>query len=87
MSYGLRPDLLSMSNVWRGTGNECTVAAKGAPETIGMLCHGRRPARRAARAVDALAREGLRVLGVARGIGAPNARPKSPRDFAFRFSG
>ena len=38
-SYGLRPDLLSMSNVWRGTGNECTVAAKGAPETIGMLCN------------------------------------------------
>ena len=37
--------------------------------------------------MDALAREGLRVLGVTRGIGAPNDLPKSQRDFAFRFCG
>jgi P-type Ca2+ transporter type 2C len=87
-SFGLRPDLLAMSNVWRGTGDECIVAAKGAPETIGTLCHMSADELAALRQrVDALAREGLRVLGVARATGNPDSLPESQRDFAFRFFG
>ncbi|MDA9432199.1 cation-translocating P-type ATPase [Bradyrhizobium sp. CCBAU 51627] len=87
-SYGLRPDLLAMSNVWRGSGNDCVIAAKGAPETIGMLC-GMSPdelAELRAR-VDALAREGLRVLGVARANWGETNCPETQRGFPFRFCG
>ncbi|MBI5320466.1 cation-translocating P-type ATPase [Bradyrhizobium sp.] len=87
-SYGLRPDLLAMSNAWRAADNSCTVAAKGAPETIGMLCHmsaGELAELR--QRVDRLAREGLRVLGVARASGDPDRLPESQHDFTFRFCG
>jgi P-type Ca2+ transporter type 2C len=87
-SYGLRPDLLAMSNVWRSAGNACTVAAKGAPETIGTLC--RMSAGELAELrdrVDTLAREGLRVLGVAWAACDADNLPESQRDFAFRFCG
>ncbi|HEY0848576.1 MAG TPA: cation-translocating P-type ATPase [Bradyrhizobium sp.] len=87
-SYGLRPDLLAMTNAWRGSGSECTVAAKGAPETIGVLCHmGAGELAELRQRVDALAREGLRVLGVARAAADRNDLPESQRDFAFRFCG
>jgi P-type Ca2+ transporter type 2C len=87
-SYGLRPDLLAMSNAWRGTGDACTVAAKGAPETIGMLCHmGADELAELRERVDGLAREGLRVLGVARATGESVNLPESQREFAFRFCG
>lgn len=67
-TYGLRPDLLAMSNVWRpaGTGEPLTVAAKGAPEAIARLCRLDGEARRALElAVEAMAARGIRVLGVA----------------------
>jgi Ca2+-transporting ATPase len=87
-SYGLRPDLLAMSNAWRPPGGECIVAAKGAPETIGMLCHMSEGDLATLRErVDALAREGLRVLGVAYAGGNPDSLPESQRDFSFRFCG
>ncbi|TKW80170.1 MAG: cation-translocating P-type ATPase, partial [Bradyrhizobium icense] len=87
-SYGLRPDLLAMSNAWRAPGGECIVAAKGAPETIGTLCHmSDEELATLLTRVDALAREGLRVLGVARASGTPDSLPESQRDFAFRFCG
>ncbi len=87
-SYGLRPDLLAMSNVWRGSGGEYIVAAKGAPETIGMLCRVSAAELAAIRdRVDALAREGLRVLGVARAAFALTNLPDTQRDFAFSFCG
>lgn len=87
-SYGLRPDLLAMSNAWRAPGGKCIVAAKGAPETIGTLCHMSEGELAAlSQRVDALAREGLRVLGVARATGDPGSLPESQRDFAFRFCG
>lgn len=87
-SYGLRPDLLAMSNAWRAPGGEGIVAAKGAPETIGLLCHMSEGELAALRErVDVLAREGLRVLGVAHAIGTLDGLPESQRDFAFRFCG
>ena len=86
LSYGLRPDLLATTNVWRG--RECTAAAKGAPETIAMLCGMGDDELTALRErVDALARDGLRVLGVAGADADPANLPDSQRDFAFRFRG
>ena len=39
-TYGLRPDLLATSRVWRAADGrqEFVVAAKGAPEAIADLC-------------------------------------------------
>ncbi|GGI22010.1 cation-translocating P-type ATPase [Bradyrhizobium guangdongense] len=87
-SYGLRPGLLAMSNVWRRNDNESVVAAKGAPETVGMLCGMSEEELAELRArVDALAREGLRVLGVARANWAEADCPETQRGFPFHFCG
>jgi len=87
-SYGLRPDLLAMSNVWRGSGDECIVAAKGAPEMIGKLCGMSIQQLADLRTrVDVLAKQGLRVLGVARATSLGSGLPETQRGFSFRFCG
>ncbi len=89
-AYGLRPDLLAMSNAWQTTdgGKEFVIAAKGAPEAIGVLCH-QSAADLAAltQAAEAMAAKGLRVLGVARAAFNGQTWPESQRDFAFEFLG
>ena len=89
-AYGLRPDLLAVSHVWQVADGPATfvVAAKGAPEAIASLCrlHGAELARLTL-AVDAMAAEGLRVLGVARAASAGRAWPESQSEFAFEFLG
>jgi Ca2+-transporting ATPase len=89
-SYGLRPDLLAMSNVWRVANgrHEFVVAAKGAPEAIADLCHlSAEDLATLTQSVDAMAAEGLRVLGVARASFAGQTSPDSQHDFAFEFLG
>ena len=89
-TYGLRPGLLAMSHVWQAADGrqEFVIAAKGAPEAIADLCH-LDAADRAAltQSVDAMAAEGLRVLGVARASFAGQVWPDSQQDFAFSFVG
>jgi P-type Ca2+ transporter type 2C len=89
-AYGLRPELLAVTHVWRadkGT-RESAVAAKGAPEAIGALCHFGTAERAALTlSVDAMAAEGLRVLGVARSTHAGDDWPESALAFAFEFLG
>jgi Ca2+-transporting ATPase len=87
--YGLRPDLLAMTQVWqRPDTAELVVASKGAPEAIANLCRLTEPERRALRdAVDTMAANGLRVLGVASAEHDRSALPESQPDFAFRFVG
>jgi Ca2+-transporting ATPase len=65
--YGLRPDLLAVTQVWERAGEaDLVVAAKGAPEAIAGLCRLDHDARRGlGREVDEMARQGMRVLGVA----------------------
>ena len=88
--YGLRPDLLAVTNVWAAAGQaELLAATKGAPESVADLC-GLSAADREqlARAVDDMAHEGMRILGVARAtVPAGQARPETPRGFRFRFLG
>ncbi|MDZ4729579.1 MAG: cation-translocating P-type ATPase [Xanthomonadales bacterium] len=87
-TYALRPDLLAMSQVWKGTGNDQLVAAKGAPEAIAKLCKLDDAARAAVtQAVDEMAQTGLRVLGVAQASFAGTDLPNTQQDFDFRFVG
>ena len=37
-AYGLRPELLAVTQVWQHDGDGFIVAAKGAPEAIASLC-------------------------------------------------
>lgn len=88
-SYGLRPDLLAMSQAWRCGGKaEALVAAKGAPEAIAELCRLPSADRDTLMAVvREMAADGLRVLGIARANFADPQWPQSQRDFDFEFIG
>ncbi len=71
--YPLQSDLLVFSRLWRDDDGGLQLAAKGAPEAIADLCHlDADGTTRLLAAADGLARQGLRVLAVARGLdGAP----------------
>ena len=87
-AYGLRADLLAMSRVWQAADGRVIIAAKGAPEAVADLCHlGAADLNQVKQSVDAMAAEGLRVLGVARGTFAGQLLPKSQHDFDFEFLG
>jgi Ca2+-transporting ATPase len=89
-SYGLRPDLLAMTQLWQKDERIAAfvVAAKGAPEAIGRLCSlGQTDLAAMRQAVEAMASEGLRVLGVAKAAHEGERLPESQRDFPFVFLG
>ncbi len=92
--YGLSPELLAMSHVWQPTQScEHVVAAKGAPEAIASLCHlDEATAQWVRDQAQALAEQGMRVLGVAQArlptAVDPGAEPTWPaiqHDIAFGF--
>ncbi|KYG20487.1 ATPase [Bradyrhizobium sp. AT1] len=88
-SYGLRPELLAMTQVWQlPHRQEAFAAAKGAPEAIARLCQ-LDGAEQAAmqEAVAAMARDGLRVLGVAAATCDGQTLAASQEGFSFRFLG
>jgi P-type Ca2+ transporter type 2C len=89
-AYGLRPDLLAMSQVWQPTKDrqDFVVATKGAPEAVAELCHLSSEARAVlSTSINAMATEGLRVIGVARATFVGTNWPDSQHDFAFEFVG
>ena len=89
-TYGLSPGLLAMSHVWQAADGrqEFVIAAKGAPEAIADLCHlSASDLAALTQSVDAMAAEGLRVLGVARASFAGQTWPESPHDFKFESLG
>lgn len=88
--YPLTDDLLSLSRVWQSPSTrQRVIAVKGAPEAVADLCHFDPP--HVARLHGSLATmtgDGLRVLGVARGLVARDAPlPTSQHDFDFEFLG
>jgi Ca2+-transporting ATPase len=86
-AYGLRPELLAVTHVWR-EGDGFGVASKGAPEAIARLCGmGTAELTEMKSTVDAMAAQGLRVLGVARARFDGETLPDDPRDFVFSFLG
>jgi len=87
--YGLTADLPAMTHVWAVPGSAAhVVSAKGAPEAIAELCHLQPEATATVRAaVDGMAADGLRVLGVATATWDGTSWPGSPRDMSFEFLG
>jgi P-type Ca2+ transporter type 2C len=87
--YGLSPDMLAMSHIWKALDHEeYFIAAKGAPEAVGDLCH--LPPDRLAelrRSGDRMAAQGMRVLGVAAASYKGDPWPGTQHDFAFAFLG
>ncbi len=87
--YPLSSELLVVAQVWRHAGapND-VVAVKGAPEAIVDLCRlAGADAQLVMQQVEAMAADGLRVLGVARGRQPRGELPTSPRAFTLRFAG
>jgi Ca2+-transporting ATPase len=87
--YSLSPELLALSHVWRARGHrEYVVAAKGSPEAVADLCHlDQAQLASLGKQVDALAAQGMRVLGVARADYGGEVWPDFQHDFDFRFIG
>ena len=87
--YALCPELLALSRVWRARGrDEYVVASKGAPEAVADLCH-LNAAQLAAldTQINALAIQGMRVLGVAKATYSGREWPDIQHDFDFEFIG
>ncbi len=92
-AYGLRPDLFAVANVVADADGSGTHAyAKGAVEAIAELCQLSAAELAEIRIqVDALARDGMRVLGVAQtplmSAASSLALPDSPRGLPFEYKG
>ena len=87
--YPLSSKLLAVSNAWRSTpGGPAIVVSKGAPEAIAELCRMPTDSRAAMmRDVSALAAQGLRILGVARGEIDGSALPEEHASLRLEFLG
>jgi Ca2+-transporting ATPase len=88
--YPLSRQLLAVSQVWKSkTGEEFIIAAKGAPEAIADLCHFKpEQTSELTRHIEAMAQDGLRVLGVARArFRRQSELPSGQHDFSFEFLG
>lgn len=88
--YPLSETLLAICHVWRSPdGGRFLVAAKGAPEAIGDLCHftpGR--VEQLTREVEQATADGQRVLGVAYATFDAGAElPTQQHDFEFQYLG
>ncbi len=87
--YGLRPDLLAVTQVWKFAGEDGhRIAAKGAPEVIATLCRFSPEALAVLpRVVARIAGDGMRVLAVAEAWFYGRDFPDLPKDFEFAFRG
>jgi P-type Ca2+ transporter type 2C len=88
-SYGLAPDLLAVTQIWRRPDNALlTVATKGAPEPIIDLCRlDGAAASSVCQSVDSLAAKGLRILAVAGAEYVDGDLPTRPQAFTFAWAG
>ncbi len=86
-SYGLRPDLPAMSNIW-DDGQAMMIYAKGAPESIIRLC--RLPddvAQKVLKAVEGMATRGIRVLAVATSTAPDRQWADSQLNYHYTLTG
>jgi len=87
--HSLSKQLMAMSRVYsfKNT-SEKVIAAKGSPEAIFELCHlDKSSIKRLLRAAEELAKEGLRVLGVAKAKINASPLPELQHGFDFDFIG
>lgn len=87
--YALSKELMAMSRVFLDKSNQSKmIATKGAPEAIFDLCHlDKKEHNRLSKAVEQLASNGLRVLGIARAIISKKELPDAQHAFKFQFVG
>ncbi len=87
--YPLSKELLALSRVFSfKETKDRVIATKGAPEAIFDLCHlDKENKKRLSLAVEELASEGLRVLGVAKAKINSKGLPDIQHDFSFDFIG
>ncbi|MBF0536637.1 MAG: cation-translocating P-type ATPase [Nitrospirae bacterium] len=87
--YPLSEGLLAMSRVYRSPDRDrLIIAAKGAPEAIADICHLQRQQQaQLSHDIDMMARDGLRVIGVAKAEFSEGALPQGQHDFQFEFLG
>jgi Ca2+-transporting ATPase len=87
--YPLSPKLLAMSNVWvSSNGQNYIIASKGAPEAVADLCHfDQKKTQELAEQIQTLAKDGLRILGVAKASFQKTDLPVEQHDFRFSFLG
>ncbi|MEP7243758.1 MAG: cation-translocating P-type ATPase, partial [Gammaproteobacteria bacterium] len=87
--FPLRPELLAVTHVLdAGSPDVYLVVSKGAPEAIARLCRMSVVERKALMdAVDSLARQGMRVLGVARGAHPRASLPSAATELTLDFAG
>jgi P-type Ca2+ transporter type 2C len=87
--YPLSQDLLALSHVWKSPdGADYVIASKGAPEAVFDLCHLTKEEKENLYPhINAMADEGLRVLGVARAGFKSAGLPDGQHDFTFKFLG
>ena len=88
-AFPLRPELLAITQLWsEGPGDTCVIASKGAPEAIARLCRlGSGESEALADAADRMAQQGMRVLGVARGVHEGVTRPSSALGLDLQWVG
>jgi Ca2+-transporting ATPase len=87
--YPLSNSLMALSHVWKSPrGDEYVIAAKGSPEAIADLCHFKNEQKKElVQSIEAMAKSGLRILGVARSSFKIMDLPGEQHDFAFEFLG
>ncbi len=87
--YPLSPNLLAMSRVWKSPENDSyIIAAKGSPEAIADICHLDDKQRQSlAEQINIMAKEGLRVIGVASSAFSEESLPGGQHDFTFEYIG
>ncbi len=86
-TWGLRPELLAMSNAWED-GEAVAIAAKGAPEAIAGLCRlSPGQIEELQQAVEDMANRGIRVLAVATATAPDRDWPESQRAYDYTLAG
>ncbi|HYA87824.1 MAG TPA: cation-translocating P-type ATPase [Nitrospirota bacterium] len=87
--YPLSNDLMALSHVWKSPdGNEYVIAAKGSPEAVADLCHlDERQRSELTKIIEQMAKDGLRILGVAKSHFTITDLPGEQHDFPFSFLG
>ncbi len=87
--YPLSKQLLALSHVWESPGRKhFIIAAKGSPEAIADLCHvSHDDFAKISLSIEEMARQGLRVLGVAKASFKKTELPDGQHDFIFEFVG
>lgn len=86
-TYGLRPDLLAMSNIWNDAG-ELKICAKGAPEAIAQLCQlSPETKQEMLDAVELMGLRGIRVLAVASGTAPDMQWEQSQQAYTYHLVG